>query len=172
MKIGILSDTHSKIGRAKKVIDHLIENGAEYLVHAGDICEVEVLNYMLETKLPYIAVYGNNDAHMVQHHRDYNLVQEPHLFTIDKHQFKLMHLPYYMNPDADVVIFGHTHNFECDYKHNTLFLNPGEACARNKPISECLMLTITEKHYAVEAYSRAIKTQEWKTQHMNFERNK
>lgn len=75
MKIGILSDTHSKIGRAKKVIDLLIDNGAEYLIHAGDICEVDVLEYMAQSKLPYLAVYGNNDAHMVEHHRRFNLVQ-------------------------------------------------------------------------------------------------
>ncbi len=171
MKIGILSDTHSKVGRAKKAIDQLVENGAEYLIHAGDICEVEVLDYMEQKKLPYIAVYGNNDAHMVKYHRDYNLVQEPHLFKIDDVSFKLMHLPYYMSPETDVVIFGHTHLFECDFKNNTLFINPGEACARNKPISECVMLTIENRELKVEAYSRELKTEEWKTKHMNFERN-
>lgn len=172
MKIGILSDTHTKLGRAKKVIDHLILNGAEYLIHAGDICEVEVLQYMKESKLPYIAVYGNNDAHMVQHHRSFKLVQEPHLFKIQGHTFKLMHLPYYMSPDAQVIIFGHTHTFECDYKNGTLFLNPGEACARNKSVSECLMLTISQEAYDIHAYSRALKTKQWEVQHMNFERNK
>lgn len=170
MKIGILSDTHSKVGRAKKVIDLLVENGAEYLIHAGDICEVDVLHYMQESKLPYIAVYGNNDAHMVEHHRSFNLVQEPHLFKINNTSFKLMHLPYYMNPDSDIVIFGHTHNFECDYKNGTLFLNPGEACARNKPISECLMLSISKEAYKIESYSRPVKTKKWKTQHISFER--
>lgn len=170
MKIGILSDTHSKVGRAKKAIDFLIQSGAEYLIHAGDICKVETLHYMLESKLPYVAVYGNNDSHMVEHHRSFNLVQEPHLFKIDSSTFKLMHLPYYMNPDSDIVIFGHTHNFECDYKNGTLFLNPGEACARNKPISECMMLIISKEAYEIEAYTRPIKTEEWQTQHMSFER--
>mgnify|MGYP005664114231 CR=1 FL=1 len=170
MKIGILSDTHSKTGRAKKVIDLLIENGAEYLVHAGDICEVEVLQYMMESKLPYIAVYGNNDAHMVRHHRRFNLVQEPHLFKIGEHKFKLMHLPYYMSPDTDIIIFGHTHMFECDYKGGSLFINPGEACARNKPVSECVMLNITDENYEITAYSRPLKTKKWKKQHMSFER--
>jgi len=173
MKVGILSDTHSKVGRAKKVIDLLVENGAQYLVHAGDICEVEVLEYMAEKSLPYIAVYGNNDAHMVQHHRSFNLVQEPHLFKINEHKFKLMHLPYYLSPDdADIVIFGHTHTFECDYKSDTLFVNPGEACARNKPISECLLLEITDETYSVKAFSRELKTKIWKTQNINFERKK
>jgi len=173
MKIGILSDTHSKVGRAKKVIDLLIENGAEYLVHAGDICEVEVLDYMASTSLPYIAVYGNNDAHMVQHHRRFNLVQEPHLFKINEQKFKLMHLPYYLSPDdADIVIFGHTHTFECDYKSNTLFINPGEACARNKPISECVLLEISNGAYTINAFSRALKTKQWQQQRINFERTK
>lgn len=172
MKIGILSDTHSKVGRAKKVIDLLIEHGAEYLVHAGDICEVEVLEYMVETKLPYIAVYGNNDAHMVKYHRDFNLVQEPHLFKIDNFKFKLMHLPYYLSPDdANVIIFGHTHTFECDFKADTLFINPGEACARNKPVSECVLLELTDERYTVTSFNRELKTKVWKTQDINFERN-
>ncbi len=170
MKIGILSDTHSKIGRAKKVIDLLIEKGAQYLVHAGDICEVEVLEYLAEKDITYLAVYGNNDAHMVKYHRSYNLVQEPHLFQIKDVKFKLMHLPYYMSPDADVVIFGHTHIFETDFKNGTLFINPGEACARNKPLSECAMLIISKSAFEVEYYSRKLKSKEWKTQHIIYER--
>ena len=173
MKIGILSDTHRKIGRAKKVIDLLVENGAEYLIHAGDICEVDVLRYMVETRLPYVAVYGNNDAHMVEHHKSFNLVQEPYLFKIDEIKFKLMHLPYYLNADdADVIVFGHTHTFECDYKSDTLFVNPGEACARNKPISECVLLEITQESYNITALSRELKTKVWNTQNINFERTR
>ncbi|HIC43504.1 MAG TPA: metallophosphoesterase [Sulfurimonas sp.] len=171
MKIGILSDTHTKTGRAKKVIDLLIENGAEYLIHAGDICEVEVLEYMAASELPYIAVYGNNDAHMVQHHRRFNLVQEPHLFKIENIKFKLMHLPYYLSPDdADIIVFGHTHMFECDFKAGTLFINPGEACGRNKPISECVLLEIKAEYYTITSFNRELKTKVWKTHNMNFER--
>jgi len=170
MKIGILSDTHSKVGRAKKVIDLLIEKGAEYLIHAGDICEVEVLDYLVEKNLPYLAVYGNNDAHMVKYHRDYKLVQEPHIFKIQEVKFKLMHLPYYMSPDADVIIFGHTHTFETDFKNGTLFINPGEACARNKPLSECAMLIVSSSAFEIEYYSRKLKSKEWKAQYTIYER--
>ena len=171
MKIGILSDTHKKLGRAKKVIDLLVENGAEYFIHAGDICEVEVLRYLVEKKLPYVAVYGNNDSNMVQYHDEFNLVQEPHLFKIQDVTFKLMHLPYYMSPETDIVVFGHTHTFECDFKNGTLFINPGEACARNKPISECVMLSVEKDSFKIEAFYRELKTDEWKIKHMNFERN-
>jgi len=42
MKIGIISDTHRKVKKTKKAISLLIENGAEFIIHAGDIVEVEI----------------------------------------------------------------------------------------------------------------------------------
>ena len=33
MKIGILSDTHKKVGRAKKAIELLVKQGVKALVH-------------------------------------------------------------------------------------------------------------------------------------------
>ena len=35
-----------------------------------------------------------------------------------------MHIPNHLTPDTDIVIFGHTHMFEIDYKNETLFLIP------------------------------------------------
>ena len=170
MKIGILSDTHKKIKLAQKVITHLIQNGAEFLVHGGDIVEPEILELLKKSGLKYVAVYGNNDAHLVNYHNSYNLVQEPYYFKLANTKFKLMHLPFYMNPDADIVIFGHTHIFECDFKNNTLFLNPGEACARNKSLSECAMLEINDNKYAVTYYSRDPKEDTFNESHFFFER--
>ncbi|MDY0234220.1 MAG: metallophosphoesterase family protein, partial [Sulfurimonas sp.] len=63
MKIGIISDTHSKVKMAKNAINLLIESGAEFIIHAGDIVERETLELLKNSKVPYIAVYGNNDAH-------------------------------------------------------------------------------------------------------------
>ena len=170
MKIGILSDTHKKIKLAQKVITHLIQNGAEFLVHGGDIVEPEILELLKKSGLKYVAVYGNSDAHLVNYHNSYNLVQEPYYFKLANTKFKLMHLPFYMNPDADIVIFGHTHIFECDFKNNTLFLNPGEACARNKSLSECAMLEINDNKYAVTYYSRDPKEDTFNESHFFFER--
>ncbi len=44
MKIGILSDTHKKEKRSQKVVDLLVKNGAEFLIHAGDIVKAEFKN--------------------------------------------------------------------------------------------------------------------------------
>jgi putative phosphoesterase len=154
MKIGIISDTHSKIKLAKEAIDMLIENGAEFIIHAGDIVEVEILELLKNSKLRYVAVYGNNDAHLAQYHNNYNLVQEPYYFKLSNLKFKLMHLPFYMSGDADIIIYGHTHKFDIEYTKKALFLNSGEVCARSKPISECAMLEIVDDKYIVTHYTK------------------
>ncbi|WP_415396929.1 YfcE family phosphodiesterase [Sulfurimonas sp. CS5] len=172
MKIGIISDTHTKVKMAKEALNLLIENGAEFIVHAGDIVEVEILEMLKKCGVRYIAVYGNNDAHLAQYHGKYNLVQEPHYFKLANLKFKLMHMPYYMAPDADIVLFGHTHEFEIDFKNGTLFLNPGEVCARNKSISECAMLEVTDVNFEVTYYTREKKEKTFKHQKFLYERVK
>ncbi len=154
MKIGILSDTHTKVKRAKESLDLLLHNGAEFIIHAGDIVEVEMLELLQNCGRKYICVYGNNDAHLVQYHNKYNLVQEPYTFKLADTTFKLMHLPFYMAPDAEVILFGHTHEFKSEFINGTLFLNPGESCARNKPVIECAMLEVMSDEFFVTYYSK------------------
>ena len=169
-KIAILSDTHKKVNRSQKVIDLLSEKGAEFFIHAGDIVKEQMLEQLEATKKPYVAVYGNNDAHLFELHNKYNLVQEPHYFKVAQTKFKLMHLPFYMSADTEVVVFGHTHTFECDFKNGTLYLNPGEACGRNKPLSECALLEITEKKFKVTYFYRPLDEDTFREKHYTFER--
>jgi hypothetical protein len=82
-----------------------------------------------------------------------------------------MHLPFYMSADTEVVIFGHTHVFECDFKNKTLFINAGEVCAREKPLSSCAMLEITPTMFIVTRYTRAIGSDTFESTHYTFERS-
>lgn len=170
MKIGIISDTHSKVKKAKRALDMLIANEAEFIIHAGDIEEIETLDLLKNCGKKYVAVYGNNDAHLVQHHNDYNLVKEPSYFKLANLKFKLMHLPFHMNADADIIISGHTHIFHSEFKNNTLFLNPGEVCARSKPTSECAMLEVSDEKFQVTHYTRANKTDNFNEKSYSYER--
>lgn len=154
MKIGVISDTHSKVKKAKKAIELLLEDGAEFFIHAGDIVEVEVLKMLKNSGKKYVAVYGNNDAHLMKYQNDYNLVQEPYYFKLADTKFKLMHLPFYMNGDTEIVVYGHTHYFNCETKGSTLFLNSGEVCARKKPTTEFAMLEITKDKFFVTHYEK------------------
>ncbi len=170
MKIGVLSDSHFKVEYTKEVINLLKENGAKYLIHAGDLCLEENLKLLEESGLTYVSVFGNNDMSLISISNKYNIKQEPYPFKIKETTFKLMHLPYYMTGDCDVVIFGHTHIFESEYKNNTLFLNPGEVCAREKPLVECVLLEIKDNEYIINYYSRDINKKEFLKEEIIYEK--
>jgi len=170
MKIGILSDSHFKSDYTKEVIDLLKKKGSEYLVHAGDLCIEQNLKHLEESGLVYVSVLGNNDMSLISISNKYNIKQEPYPFKIKETTFKLMHLPYYMNGDCDVVIFGHTHIFESEYNNGTLFINPGEVCAREKPKIECVLLEIKENEYIINYYSRNINEKEFVKEEIKYER--
>jgi len=172
MKIGIISDSHTKFSRAKQALEMLLGDGAEFIVHAGDIVELQTLELLKNCGKRYVAVYGNNDAHLIEHHNNYNLVQEPYYFKLADTKFKLMHLPFYMTPDTEVVLFGHTHEFECEFKGQTLFLNSGEVCARNKPSSECAMLEVSDDNFLVTYYKQDTKTENLETKKFSYQRMK
>ncbi len=162
MILGILSDTHKKAGRAIKAIDMLVENGARHLIHAGDIGREEILAYMAGLGVPYTAVLGNNDKKLEHLQESYNLFREPHYFSVGDISFKLMHHPWFLSPDADVVVFGHTHKFSYEYRGDgRLFLNPGEVCARNKPVSEAVLLRMEPEIVEVTHCQRRIKESAW-----------
>ena len=170
MKIGILSDSHFKSDYTKEVIDLLKEQKCEYLVHAGDLCIEKNLQLLVESQLPYVSVFGNNDMSLFPLANKYVIKQEPYYFKIKDHKFKLMHMPYHLSPDTDIVIFGHTHIFECEYKNKTLFINPGEVCAREKPHIECALLEINENEYIISHYFKDINKKNYEKKEYKYER--
>ena len=162
MKIGILSDSHTKTKLHREAVEHLISLGVEYLLHAGDIMLEEHLQMIEATNLPYACVYGNNDTALISLHGKYNIFQEPYYFKIDDLKIKMMHMPYYMSADANIVISGHTHIFEASLSTNTLFINPGEVCAREKPLSECAMVEVEDGKFVVKHYFRELTQEQWR----------
>ena len=139
MNIGIISDTHNKLSNTKEAVKQLLNKQIAYLIHAGDIGE-DVLNYLDSLEIPTIAVYGNTDRSL-QPPKRVILQKPPYYFKIGSTTFKLMHEPYYLTPDSDIIIYGHLHKFECQ-RAKSLYINPGEVCAREKPIIECALLDL------------------------------
>lgn len=171
MKIAVMSDSHFKSGLMEEALDFLKLEGAQYIIHAGDLCLEENLVLLKSAGLPYVSVYGNNDASLVRYAHDYVIHKEPYLFKIGELRFKLMHMPYYLaGHPCDVVIFGHTHIFESDFKNGTLYLNPGEICAREKPLSECVLLEINENEYIINYYSKRLNTQHFDKKEIRYDR--
>ncbi len=59
MRIGILSDTHDQVARTARAVALLIEQGAEALVHCGDLTGPDVVFACAGP--PSYFVFGNND---------------------------------------------------------------------------------------------------------------
>jgi len=164
-----MSDTHKKLGRAKKAIDLLVEKGVEFIVHAGDIVRVEVLEYLEEKNIRYVAVLGNNDYHLYSVVEKFNLFSEPYYFKLANKTWKLMHYPKYMFPlDTDIIVYGHTHDVDITFNGKNLILNPGEVCARDHGFSTCMTLDIEENKYIVTLFYRKIGESEWKSKVKEF----
>jgi putative phosphoesterase len=115
MHIVVLSDTHSPRhwkSCPPAVAQHL--DGADLIVHAGDVCTAGVLE-LLETFAPVRAVFGNNDLPEVAEWG----APETQEFELDGRRLAMIHdsgpatgRPARMHrrfPDADLVIFGHSH---------------------------------------------------------------
>jgi putative phosphoesterase len=168
MKIGVLSDPHRRSDLQQAAIDKLIAEGAEYLLHAGDLCIEENLRQLEETGVPYAAVFGNNDRALHSLSDRYRIRPEPWYFKIRDLKVKMMHLPYYLSPDTDLVIYGHTHRFAAEMKGKTLFLNPGELCAREKPLSECALLECEAGWWTIRHLYHDPEQKEWEAERIEL----
>jgi len=168
IKLGILSDSHRKTQLHQEAIDYLCNQGVTHLLHAGDLEIEEHLKRLQATKLPTVVVYGNNDTLLIPLYGQYPIYREPHYFEIEGIKIKMMHMPYYMNADADIVISGHTHHFAAQRQGETLFINPGEVCAREKPLTECATVRITPDGFEVEHHFRQLHESSWTVRHIEL----
>ena len=170
LKIAVLSDSHRKVALTKDAVDMLKAKNAQYLIHAGDLEQIENLDILKDSGLIYTSVFGNNDYRLTKYSTQYNINQEPYYFKIKELKFKLMHIPSYLTPDCDIIISGHTHIFEHKYTNGTLYLNPGEICAREKDKTECVLLSITDKKYIIEYNYKKPTDLVWQNEIYEYER--
>ncbi len=129
IKAGVLSDTHLSRpdSRFKKQIKQCFHS-CDVIIHAGDLTDLSVLEVFQDK--PVYAVHGNMCDSATQ-----NRHPEQLLFTLNRFTIGLTHgarLGYDIEsslwdlfPEADCMIYGHTHRPICHYRGKVLFLNPG-----------------------------------------------
>ena len=116
-KIGIISDTH---GLLRPQITEIL-GGCEAILHGGDIDKQEILD---ELKLiaPVYTVRGNNDGEWAED------IPESLSYELYGIKFYMIHNRKKMPktiPEADIIIYGHSHKYEEKNEGCQLFLNPG-----------------------------------------------
>lgn len=124
--VGLIADTH---GLLRPSAMHALD-GVALILHAGDVGNRDVL-IELAALAPVQAVYGNVDA---PHDPDLEIhrwlsVEGWQIHVSHGHEFPrptpdvLRH----RYPDADILVFGHTHRALVERTHGKLIINPGAA---------------------------------------------
>ena len=61
MILGVVSDTHNRLGNIEKIIDIFNSNKVDFVIHTGDITKSETLRKFSNLNCSLMGVYGNND---------------------------------------------------------------------------------------------------------------
>jgi putative phosphoesterase len=129
IRAGVLADTHliRPDSRFKKQITQCFHD-CDVIIHAGDLTDLSVLE-VFHGK-PLYAVHGNmcNSEARARH-------PEQLLFALNRFVIGLTHGAglgqdienslWNLFPEANCMIYGHTHRPACHYHGKVLFLNPG-----------------------------------------------
>lgn len=128
MRVGVISDTHGKL--TPQVFD--VFGSVDQILHGGDIGSVDLLDE-LGTLAPVTAVYGNTDGFDVR-------ARCPQVASTELDGFMVVvtHGDQFGSPtpgrlraaypDADIIIYGHTHRASLELVDRTVtVMNPGSA---------------------------------------------
>jgi len=122
-RVGLVSDTHGLL--RPEVLAFL--RGSDHIIHAGDICEPELLE-QLRQLAPLTAVRGNNDLGVWA-----EALRERETLQLEGVRIHVIHdLAQLDVPPAGVqaVVSGHSHKPQVDQRQGTLWVNPGSAGPR------------------------------------------
>jgi len=127
VRIGLISDTH---GQLRNAVLEAFE-GVDRILHAGDVGDLDILA-TLEVIAPVDAVFGNTDGFLARSRLGAQVVRRIENRTVvvvhgDQYGAPTPARLHAAWPDADVVVFGHTHKATLETLGSTLFVNPGAA---------------------------------------------
>jgi uncharacterized protein len=127
MIVGLISDTHGRL-RAE-VFERFA--GVDLILHAGDVGTIDII-IELEAIAPVHAVLGNTDMAALEPR-----VKEVVVVDLEGHRVVVIHGHQFLSPapeplrraypDADVIVYGHTHRQRTDWLDGCLIVNPGAA---------------------------------------------
>lgn len=138
MRIAICSDSHDHIPNLHRAVGLANREGAELLLHCGDLISPFMLPYLAGFNGPVHLIYGNNpgDQHLIAsrcalsfenlHHHG------PHgTFTAGSLRIALIHYPELARQLAesgafDLVCCGHNHRYAVERIGHCLLINPGD----------------------------------------------
>ena len=150
MKVGILSDSHDHRGAAEGALLLFRAEGVGMVLHLGDVCSPAVLAGYADPSIPFLGVFGNNDADRdgLQNATGGAFRQGPRIETVDGRRILLAHSydqlrgKLSMEGRFDLVLFGHTHRPLTMRVGKALVVNPGESCGLMRWKNTCAIVDL------------------------------
>jgi len=156
IKIGVVADTHipDRVNCLHpNLLAELRSRKVDYIFHTGDLSQRNVIDD-LQTVAPVFAVRGNRDFFLRKELTKIKIFTingvrillthghlSPRVYWMDKvsnvlHGYELgryVHRLSRVDPQAQVFVFGHTHQAENSLVHEKLFFNPGGSSVGSAP---------------------------------------
>lgn len=166
MKICILSDSHDRGQEMATAVSEARDEGAELVIHCGDIIGGNTLRASLKLGLPIHAVHGNNlgdpvaiaklachsDGLLQYHGQDAEL-------KLGRRRIFLTHFPHIGHGmaccgDYDLVCCGHSHETEIRQQRNikggiTWLVNPGTVAGLGAPLATWILGDLATMHFEI-----------------------
>ncbi len=150
VRLGLISDTHGLL--RPSVFDAF--QGVLRILHAGDIGSEDILTE-LEAIAPVTAVYGNTDgwelrrrlpevANVAEAGRRIVVVHGHNPGAPTPGRLAAAH------PEADIVVYGHTHQARVERVGHTLVVNPGAAGPARFKVKPSVALLVLGEELRVE----------------------
>lgn len=137
MLIGIMSDSHDHLEAIRMVVNFFNQKKVDLVLHAGDLISPFTASEFKQLKMPFEAIYGNNDGEregLKTAFQELCDLEDFKEIDVDGRKIAVIHGTNQKLVDAlanggtyDVLIRGHSHKFHvsCD---KTMIINPGETC--------------------------------------------
>jgi len=157
-RVGLISDTHGLL--RPEAVTFL--RGSDFIVHAGDVGDVEVLD-KLASLAPVTVVRGNNDTGSWA-----DSIAETRILEVDGVLIYVLHdlAELDLDPVAAgfrVVVCGHSHRPLSETRDGVLYVNPGSAGPRRfkLPVSvgelQIVGGTVRPKHVELKVQGAAAR---------------
>jgi uncharacterized protein len=162
MRIAVLSDSHDHILNLRQAVTRANQEGAELLIHCGDLISPFMLPVLEQFRGQIHAIYGNNsgDQHLIatrcadsgsriKHHGSHGTLSAGNWRIAIEHYPRWAHA-LACSGEFDLVCTGHTHLFHTEWLGRCLLLNPGELLGKDAAPTFALLDTTNNSVHRIE----------------------